>query len=139
MTSFYTTVGTGDGIAIALVEHFGRERVEKRFREEKTAVAEVKEPSGKTEDECSESYQTAVAEGEKHPNLRRDTLCARNKIRTAPLWGLRLRSRLMHDGISVQLDAAIRRHKGESAHVTERFLKLNPSDQKALLAFLQSL
>ena len=26
-------VGTRDGIAIVLVEHFGRERVEKRFRE----------------------------------------------------------------------------------------------------------
>jgi len=132
-------VGTGDGIAIALVEHFGRERVEKRFREEKTAGAEAKAASGNTEDECSESYQTAVAEGEKHPDLLRDTQCARNKIRTAPLWGLRLRSRLMHDGLSVQLDDAVRRHKGESEEVTARFLKLSSSDQKALLAFLQSL
>jgi CxxC motif-containing protein (DUF1111 family) len=131
-------IGTGDGIAIALVEHFSRERVEKRFREEKTAAGDTKQLSG-TEDECSESYQTAVAEGEKNPNLLRDTQCARNKIRTAPLWGLRLRSRLMHDGASVQLDVAIRRHKGESAQVTQRFLKLSPSDQKALMAFLQSL
>ena len=91
------------------------------------------------DDECSESYQTAVAEGEKHPKLLRDTLCARNKIRTAPLWGLRLRSRLMHDGNSVELKDAIRRHSGEAAHVTDRFLKLNDADQKALLAFLQSL
>jgi CxxC motif-containing protein (DUF1111 family) len=45
----------------------------------------------------------------------------------------------MHDGNSVQLDDAIRRHKGESGEVTERFLKLKPSDQKALLAFLKSL
>jgi CxxC motif-containing protein (DUF1111 family) len=132
-------VGTGDGIAIALVEHFGRERLEKRLHDEKTAAAEAKESSGKPEDECSESYQAAVAEGEKKPKLLRDTLCARNKIRTAPLWGVRLRSRLMHDGNSVQLDDAIRRHRGESAQVTERFLKLKPSDQKALLAFLQSL
>jgi CxxC motif-containing protein (DUF1111 family) len=132
-------VGTGDGIAIALVEHFGRERIEERFREERAAAVDAKGPSRKTEDECSESYQTAVAEGEKHPNLVRDTLCARNKIRTAPLWGLRLRSRLMHDGLSVQLDDAIRRHQEESRHVTEKFLKLKPADQKALLAFLQSL
>ncbi|MGC2198371.1 MAG: di-heme oxidoredictase family protein [Terriglobales bacterium] len=130
-------VGTGDGIAIALVEHFGRERVEERFREER--AAEGKAPSSTAEDECSESYQTAIAEGEKHPNLVRDTLCARDKIRTAPLWGLRLRSRLMHDGFSVQLDDAIRRHQGESKHVTEKFLKLKPVDQRALLAFLQSL
>ena len=132
-------VGTGDGIAIALVEHFGRERLEKRFREEKATGTEVKELTGKREDECSESYQAAVAEGEKHPNLVRDTMCARNKIRTAPLWGLRLRSRLMHDGNSVQLDDAIRRHRGEADHVTQKFLKLKPEDQRALLAFLQSL
>jgi CxxC motif-containing protein (DUF1111 family) len=130
-------VGTGDGIAIALVEHFGHERLEKRWREEKTA--EAKRPSEKNEDECSESYQTAIAEGEKHPNLLRDTLCARNKIRTAPLWGLRLRSRLMHDGNSVQLDDAIRRHQGEASHITERFHKLKPADREALLAFLRSL
>ena len=130
-------IGTGDGIVVALVEHFGRDLLEKRFREESSA--EGKEPSGILEDECSESYQTAVAEGEKHPKLLRDTLCARNKIRTAPLWGLRLRSRLMHDGNSVVLDDAIRRHRGEAAQVTDRFLKLKAADQKALLAFLQSL
>jgi len=131
-------VGTGDGIAIALVEHFGRDRAEKRFREEKAAGV-TNEAARTTEDECSESYQTAIAEGEKHPNLLRDTLCARDKIRTAPLWGLRIRSHLMHDGKSVQIDDAIRRHSGESAIVTGNFLKLKPEDQKALLTFLQSL
>jgi hypothetical protein len=112
--------------------------VDKRLREEKAAGV-PSEPSGKAEDECSESYESAVAEGEKHPSLLRDTFCARNKIRTAPLWGLRLRSRLMHDGISVQVDDAIRRHTGEAAKVTEKFLKLKPADQKALLTFLGSL
>src|SRR5882724_9687607 len=133
-------IGTGDGIAIAVIEHFGRERVEKRFREEKDVEAHEKaEPPAKNVDECSESYQTEVLEGEKHPDLLRDTLCARNKIRTAPLWGLRLRSRLMHDGVSVELGDAIQRHQGEAEKVTERFSKLKPADKKALLAFLQSL
>lgn len=134
-------VGTGDGIPIALVEHFGRERVEKRLRElERSRAAEtMQRQKGATEDECSESFQTALLEGEKHPDLLRDALCARNKIRTAPLWGLRVRSRLMHDGASVQLGDAIRRHKGEAEEVTERFSKLAPADEKALLAFLQSL
>jgi len=134
-------VGTGDGIPIALVEHFGHERVAKRLHELEAARAAAA-PQGKktaTEDECSESFQTAVLEGEKHPDLLRDTLCARNKIRTAPLWGLRLRSRLMHDAASVQLDDAIKRHKGEAEAVSERFSKLAPADKKALLAFLQSL
>jgi CxxC motif-containing protein (DUF1111 family) len=134
-------VGTRDGIPIALVEHFGRERIEKRMRElEAARAAEARQrQKGKIEDECSESYQTAVLEGEKHADLLRDTLCARNKLRTAPLWGLRLRSRLMHDGASVQLSDAIRRHKGEAEAATERFSKLTPADKKALLAFLQSL
>jgi CxxC motif-containing protein (DUF1111 family) len=130
-------VGTGDGIPIALIEHFGRERVEKRLRELKASAAPSN--TGQTEDECSESFQTAVAEGEKHPDLLRDTLCARNKIRTAPLWGLRLRSRLMHDAASVQLNDAIQRHRGEAEDVAERFSKLKPADKQALLAFLQSL
>ena len=133
-------VGTGDGIPIALVEHFGRERVEKRMRElQGSRAPEAKQHQRKTEDECSESYQTAVLEGEKHPDLLRDALCARNKLRTAPLWGLRVRSRLMHDGASVKLGDAVRRHKGEAEEVTERFFKLSPADRRALLAFLQSL
>ena len=134
-------VGTGDGIPIALIEHFGRRRVEKRMRElEGARAGEAQQHrKGKTEDECSESYQTAVLEGEKHPDLLRDTLCARNKIRTAPLWGLRVRSRLMHDGASVELGDAIRRHQGEAEEVTERFRKLKPAEKKAVLAFLQSL
>jgi CxxC motif-containing protein (DUF1111 family) len=134
-------VGTGDGIPIALVEHFGRERVEKRMHELETsrATQKLQRQKGTTEDECSESFQTAVLEGEKGPDLLRDTLCARNKIRTAPLWGLRLRSRLMHDGASIRLDGAIFRHKGEAETVTERFSNLMPVDKKALLEFLQSL
>jgi hypothetical protein len=134
-------VGTGDGIPVALVEHFGRERVQKRLRELQTArAAEAPErQKGRPEDECSESYQTAVLEGERHPDLLRDTLCARNKIRTAPLWGLRLRSRLMHDGGSVELGDAIRRHQGEAEESRERFSRLKPAEQKALLTFLQSL
>src|SRR5437016_5061835 len=64
---------------------------------------------------------------------------AANKIRTAPLWGVRLHSRLMHDGASVTLLDAILRHGGESAHVTEKFKKLNSSEKEALLEFLRSL
>ncbi len=62
-----------------------------------------------------------------------------NKIRTAPLWGVRLHSRLMHDGASLTLLDAILRHRGEAGHVTEKFEKLKPGDKEALLAFLRSL
>jgi CxxC motif-containing protein (DUF1111 family) len=64
---------------------------------------------------------------------------ARFKIRTAPLWGLRLRSRLMHDGETLTLRDAILRHAGEAEEVTRRFGKLKPKDQEALLQFLRSL
>ncbi|MGB7848960.1 MAG: di-heme oxidoredictase family protein [Candidatus Acidiferrum sp.] len=62
-----------------------------------------------------------------------------NKIRTAPLWGVRLHSRLMHDGASLTLTDAILRHHGEAAHVTEKFEHLKPAEKAALLEFLNSL
>lgn len=64
---------------------------------------------------------------------------ARFKIRTAPLWGVRLRSRLMHDGEAVTLRDAILRHAGEAAEVTRRFGKLSRKDQEDILQFLRSL
>lgn len=64
---------------------------------------------------------------------------ARFKIRTAPLWGVRLRSRLMHDGEALTLRDAILRHAGEAAQATHRFGKLSRKDQEALLQFLRSL
>jgi CxxC motif-containing protein (DUF1111 family) len=45
----------------------------------------------------------------------------------------------MHDGNSVQLIDAIRRHQHEAKEVSQRFFKLKSADQKAVLAFLQSL
>jgi CxxC motif-containing protein (DUF1111 family) len=62
-----------------------------------------------------------------------------NKVRTAPLWGARLRTRLMHDGESVTLGDAIRRHRGEAEDVTRRFKELPAADQEAVLEFLRSL
>src|SRR5215470_8676486 len=64
---------------------------------------------------------------------------SRNKIRTAPLWGVRLRPRLMHDGESLTLDDAILRHRGEASDVTKKFEKLSRADKDALLDFLKSL
>ncbi len=62
-----------------------------------------------------------------------------NKIRTAPLWGVRLHSRLMHDGASVTLLDAILRHRGEAEHIADKFEKLKRADKEALLEFLRSL
>ncbi len=62
-----------------------------------------------------------------------------NKVRTAPLWGVRLRTRLMHDGASVTLSDAIDRHRGEAKSARRRFKCLSAADREALLEFLRSL
>jgi CxxC motif-containing protein (DUF1111 family) len=64
---------------------------------------------------------------------------SRNKIRTAPLWGVRLRPRLMHDGASLTLRDAILRHRGDASHVSQRFEKMKREDQEAIIEFLSSL
>ena len=64
---------------------------------------------------------------------------ARFKVRTAPLWGVRLRSRLMHDGATVTLRDAVTRHAGEARDVKRHFEKLPHADQDAILEFLRSL
>ena len=70
---------------------------------------------------------------------KQDFESSRNKIRTAPLWGVRLRPRLMHDGASLTLLKAIKRHRGEASHVTLQFMRLKRSDQEAIIEFLKSL
>lgn len=70
---------------------------------------------------------------------KQDFESSRNKIRTAPLWGVRLRPRLMHDGASLTLRDAIQRHQGEAMHVSQKFEKLKREDQEAIIEFLKSL
>jgi CxxC motif-containing protein (DUF1111 family) len=97
-------VGTGDGIVIPTVEHYGRS-------------------AGQMPRECSsENFQKT-----------------QNRIRTAPLWGLRLRSRLMHDGASLTFRDSILRHAGEASEATKNFRKLPVKDQQSILDFLSSL
>jgi len=93
-------VGTGDGIGIATVEHFGGQA----------------------------SYMK-----------RSDIDLTRNRMRTAPLWGLRVRPRLMHDGGSLTIFDAILRHRGEAHAAARRFERLPTNEQNNLLVFLRSL
>jgi len=98
-------VGTGDGIAVAMEEHYSKASTKRTW--------------------MKFSYQ--------------DLQTAANKMRTAPLWGVRTHSRLMHDGKSLTLTDAIERHKGEAREVTEKFRRLKPKRKEALLTFLRSL
>ena len=63
------TVGTGDGIIMAVTEHYGRTFTPTQWR----------------------NFSLI------------DIQSTQNKMRTAPLWGVRLRSRLMHDGASLNI------------------------------------
>jgi CxxC motif-containing protein (DUF1111 family) len=62
-----------------------------------------------------------------------------NKMRTAPLWGVRFRSRLMHDGESLTFLDAIKRHGGEASDVIDQFHRLTRLEKLALFEFLKSL
>jgi CxxC motif-containing protein (DUF1111 family) len=92
-------VGTGDGIAIAVVEHWGLAYRAMQSRYDPTA----------------------------------------NRMRTPPLWGVRTRSRLMHDGTSLTLTDAVLRHEGEAAVEKKKFQALSEREKQQLLAFLASL
>lgn len=62
-----------------------------------------------------------------------------NKMRTVALWGLRTKSRFMHDLKSLTLESAILRHRREAREVTERFSDLSSEQKKQLFTFLNSL
>ena len=62
-----------------------------------------------------------------------------NKLRTAPLWGVRMKARLMHDLASPTPQDAIERHAGEARHVTRRFGRLTAAEKQQLITFLNSL
>jgi CxxC motif-containing protein (DUF1111 family) len=74
------------------------------------------------------------------PSLDQRTV---NMIRTAPLWGLRVRPQLLHDGSALTLEDAIRKHKvmSKSAGVNlpANFDSLTDEQKRQLRAFLNSL
>ena len=62
-----------------------------------------------------------------------------SEFRTQPLIGMQFLDMFMHDGESSTIPDAILRHGGEGAAARARFQALTPSDQAALVAFVQSL
>lgn len=98
-------VGTGDGIAVAMEEHYGKQ----------------------------------VYKAQWQGFSSKDFAASTDRIRTAPLWGVRMHTTLMHDGTSLTFRDAILRHRGEATDVTKRFDKLSQADQDSLIEFLRSL
>jgi CxxC motif-containing protein (DUF1111 family) len=63
----------------------------------------------------------------------------RNMVRTPPLWGMRVRDRLMHDGQSLSRGDAITRHRGQATAASNAFQNLSSAQQNDVLEFLNSL
>ena len=61
------------------------------------------------------------------------------QIRTAPLWALRTRNRLMHDGLSFTKQEAIARHAGQASAARTGYDALTTAQKNQVLTFLDSL
>ncbi len=61
------------------------------------------------------------------------------EIRTSPLWGIRFRAPFLHDGRASNLNEAILRHAVEAENSRQMYEELSEEEQKALIAFLNSL
>src|SRR5262249_26023928 len=62
-----------------------------------------------------------------------------NRMRTAPLWGVRTRNRLMHDGESLKRNDAILNHFGQANPVIVNYIYLSTTQKNQLITFLNSL
>jgi CxxC motif-containing protein (DUF1111 family) len=60
-------------------------------------------------------------------------------MRTAPLWGLRVRETFLHDGRATTVEAAILAHDGQGRRARDEYPRLDRAGQHALKAFLESL
>jgi CxxC motif-containing protein (DUF1111 family) len=61
------------------------------------------------------------------------------QMRTAPLWGVRKQTALLHDGRASSLTQAIQFHDGQAATARNNFFALNAKQRAKVLAFLDSL
>ena len=62
-----------------------------------------------------------------------------NQIRTPPLWGIRARNRLMHEGLNVTIFDTIQLHAGQGTTARNNFNALTAAQRNDLIAFVLSL
>jgi len=60
-------------------------------------------------------------------------------MRTAPLWGVRGKSRLLHDGRAEEVEDAINLHDGQAAAAAAQFQGLTDGQRQAILDFLKTI
>jgi CxxC motif-containing protein (DUF1111 family) len=63
----------------------------------------------------------------------------RNQVRTPPLWGVRSRNRLMHDGETFTFFESIQRHAGQATASRNAFNSLSNANRTNVINFLLSL
>jgi CxxC motif-containing protein (DUF1111 family) len=127
-------IGTGDGIA--QTQH--AQRPARGIEKLQKAPDEIlnREGIARVQARAQAGKRRALND---QPALDQRTI---NMIRTAPLWGLRVRPQLLHDGSALTIDEAIRKHKGQAEEVTKKYLRLvedHPEQARQLIAFLNSL
>ncbi len=61
------------------------------------------------------------------------------QMRTSPLWGLRGRSRFLHDGRATSAADAISLHDGQGRTAAQAYRGLTPAEQQQLLDFLDTI
>jgi CxxC motif-containing protein (DUF1111 family) len=62
-----------------------------------------------------------------------------HEMRTAPLWGARIRTSFLHDGRARTVEAAILAHDGQGRFARDNFSSLGRRERADLLAFIESL
>lgn len=60
-------------------------------------------------------------------------------MRTAPLWGVRAKSRLLHDGRAEEVVDAIELHAGQGAAARDAFNALTAAQEQSILDFLNTI
>jgi CxxC motif-containing protein (DUF1111 family) len=67
-----------------------------------------------------------------------DSVATTRLMRTAPLWGLHLRTKFLHDGRASTITDAIHMHGGQAINAVHGFDALSASDKSAMLTAMMS-
>jgi len=68
-----------------------------------------------------------------------DSTAVTQRMRTAPLWGLRFRNHLLHDGRCGDVPCAVQAHDGQGAAARAAFNALSSANQHNVVQFVRSL
>ena len=68
-----------------------------------------------------------------------DSVARTRQMRTAPLWGIRFRNHLLHDGRCGDIPCAVRAHDGQAAAARNAFNALSSDNQHNIVQFVRSL